>query len=193
MRQAGALLLVTVVAVVAVVGAAAASGSGPSPQTLYQRLLTTPISDAALPSAYSGAKTGVYSVSSTGKKHHEIGGVEIDLNDGDAVIIYMVFPTRADAVGDWKDANLKKHAKTSVSAPADFPWPALIANMSVKGKNVFGQSVTNGVTDLAFTSKNVIVQALTLSTDNKDSGDVVGSIKLGHYALKHLQALRAHG
>lgn len=161
-----------------------------SPQQLYQRLLTTPFADASLPSGFTGAKTGVYSVSSTGKKHHEIGGVEIDLNDGDAAIIYLVFPTHADAVGDWKDANLKKHAKTSVPAPAPFPWPALIANMSITGKNVFGKTVTNGATDLAFTSKNVIVQALTISTDNTDSGDITGSIKLGRSALKHLQALR---
>jgi hypothetical protein len=63
-------------------------------------------------------------------------------------------------------------------------------NQSITGKNVFGKKVTNGVTFLGFTSKNVIVSAATISTDNTESGDIPGTIRLGRYALKHLQALR---
>ena len=180
-------------AVLATIGATAlAAAATPSPQQIYQRLLTTPISDSALPSGFSGAKTDVLHLSSTFKKHHHhaVGGVAIDLNYGNAEILYFVFPTRADAVADWRDANLKKQAKTTVSAPADFPWPALIANMSVKTWSNVGTTATNGETEAAMTSKNVIVQAFTLSTHNTDSGDVVGSIRLARYALKHLQALR---
>lgn len=187
--KAGGIFAAVAAACVVVAGASART-SAPSPQQLYQRLLTTPLRASTLPSDFSSPKTGVYSVSSTGKKHHAVGGVEIDFNSGDAAIIYLVFPTRADSVADWKDANLKKQAKTTVPAPPTFPWPALIANSSIKGKNVFGKTVTNGVTDFAFTSKNVIVQAITTSTDNKESGDITGSIALGRFALKHLQALR---
>jgi hypothetical protein len=63
--------------------------------------------------------------------------------------------------------------------------------MSVTGKNAFGKTVTNGVTDFAFTLKNVIVQAITRSTDNADSGDIPGAIRLGRFGLRHLQAAQA--
>jgi hypothetical protein len=166
------------------------STTPPSPQTLYQRLLTSSIPDSALPSAYSSSSTGVSKPSDNAKRHHVVGEVEIDIDDGDAGIVYMVFPTRADAVADWKDANLRAHAKSTLNAPSSFPWPALIANQSVTGKNAFGKTVTNGVTALAFTSQNVIVEAVTTSVDNTESGDIPGAITLGRYALAHLQALR---
>lgn len=185
---AGAASLLTLTVFAATAGAETAQRSQ-TPRALYEALLTSSVS-GKLPSGFSTAKIGVSKLSDRAMKHHGVGGVEIDIDGGDAAIIYIVFPTRADAVADWKDVNLKQQAKSVITAPSRFPWPAVIANSSVTGNNVFGKKVTNGVTDLAFTSRNVIVQALTRSVDNKDSGDIPATIRLGDFALKHLNAIR---
>jgi len=190
MRRLGILVLAFgTTGLVCAVGALAGHAAV-SPQNLYQRLLTSSIPDSALPSGYYSSTTGISKPSDNAKRHHVVGEVEINLDNSDAVIDYIVFPTRADAVADWKDANMRGHAKSTLTAPPDFPWPALMINQSITGKNVFGKKVTNGVTFLGFTSKNVIVSAATISTDNTESGDIPGTIRLGRYALKHLQALR---
>lgn len=179
------------VAAGAVVASALAGTTVKSPRALYQALLTTGIR-SDLPSGFYSAQIGVGSLSDRAKRFHAVGEVDIDIDSGNALIIYIVFPSRANAVAEWNDArsDVKKHSKSILPAPPTFPWPALIANGSVTGKNAFDKSVTNGVTDLAFTSKNVIVQAMTLSTSNTESGDIPGAIRLGKAALKHLNKLR---
>jgi hypothetical protein len=185
----GVIALVVAAAVVLATGAVATAAK--SPRTVYTALLTTAIPSGSLPGAfkYDDAKIGTSEASKRAKSHHVIGEVEIDIGS-DAVVEYLVFPSRADAVAEWKDANLKGQAKTTLPAPPKFPWPAVIANSAITGKNVFGKKVKNGVTIFAFTSKNVIVEALTISTDNETSGDIPGAISLGTYALTHLNALR---
>lgn len=183
-----ALVLTGVLWVSASAPALGGTATAPSPTRVYQRLLTTSIPDSALPSGFYSSSVGIYKPSSQAQKHHAVGGVEIDLNGGDAALIYLVFATRADAVADWNDANLRSHAKSTLVPPAGFPGPGLIANMSIKGKNAFGKNVTNGVTDLAFVSKFVIVQAVTRSTDNTDSGDIPAAITLGRFGLARLNA-----
>jgi hypothetical protein len=185
-------MTVAVTAILCVCNAAAASHDAAAPvppKQLYQRLLTTSIPNSALPSGFSSAKIGIYTPSALSQKHHAVGGVEIDLNDGDDALVYIIFATRADAVADWKAADLRHKGKSVVAAPAAFPWPALIENSSITGKNLLGKTVTNGVTDLAFTAKNVIVQAVTRSTDNPNSGDIPATIKLGQFGLRHLQTI----
>ncbi|HUK97429.1 MAG TPA: hypothetical protein VLV46_07205 [Gaiellaceae bacterium] len=164
---------------------------GKSPRALYRALLATSIPASQLPSGYHSATVRVSSLSQNAKAHRVVGEVEVDI-DSDAVIVYEVFPTRADAIADWNAARaaLKKKSKSEVAAPPRFPWPAIIANSTITGKNLLGQTVTNGVTALNFTSRNVIVQAGTISTTNVDRGDVPGAIRLADFALKHLDAMR---
>ena len=152
------------------------------------KLVTTPIKSSQLPSGYYSAKVGLSKPSDNAKKHHVVGEVEVDI-DSDAGILYIVFPTRKDALADWYGADLKK-AKTRLPAPASFPKPSIIANSSITGNNAFGKKVTNGVTVLGYVSQNVIVEATTISTDNTESGDIPGAIALGRYALRHLSAVR---
>jgi hypothetical protein len=187
----GRAILAAVVAALCFAALAEAVTADRSPHALYRALLTTPIPPSQLPSGYHSARVGVSSLSNNAKAHHVVGEVEVDI-DSDAVIVYEVFRTRADAIADWNAARpaLKKKSKSQVAAPPRFPWPAIIANSTITGKNLLGQTVKNGVTALNFTSRNVIVQAGTISTTNVDSGDIPGAVRLGDFALKHLDALR---
>jgi hypothetical protein len=169
-------------------GLANAADQALSPRALVTRLLTTPIKQTQLPSGYYSAKVGVSKPSDIAKKHHVVGEVEIDL-DSDAVIVYIVFPTRADALADWYGADLKK-VKSRLPAPLTLPKPSGIFNTSITGNNAFGKKVTNGVTLVGFVSQNVIVEATNLSTDTTESGDVPGAIALARFALRHLSAVR---
>ena len=183
-------LPLTALALVAgcIAAGASAADRAVSPKALVNRLLTTPIRPSQLPSGYYSIKVGVSKPSDNAKKHHEVGEVEADL-DSDAGILYFVFPTRADALADWYDADFKK-AKSRLPAPATLPKPSGIFNASISGNNAFGKKVTNGVTFVAFVSQNVILEAFTISTDNTESGDVPGAIKLARFALRHLSAVR---
>jgi len=187
MTAAGCLLLLALGA-----GTALSASDAKSPSALYRALLTTPIKPSQLPSGFYSASPGIGSPSKNSKSHHIVGEVDENVDSGDAAIIYEVFPSRAMAVADWNAGkpNFKKEAKSQMAAPSKFPWPAIILNGSVTGKNAFGKTVTNGITNLAFTSQNVIVEAATISTSNTQSGDIPGAIQLGQFALQHLNALR---
>ena len=165
------LLATTTLAAIAGSAVAAGAGAGGhsrTPRALYEALLTKPTA-SKLPTGFHKARRVPYALNDQARRHHALGGVEIDI-DRDAAIIYLVYATRADAVADWKETNIKQHGTTSDTAPGRFPWPAVIINYSIAGKDVSGKTVTNGVTDLAFTSRNVIVQALTMSATKKASG-----------------------
>jgi hypothetical protein len=174
---------------------AASNGSAArhsSPQGLYQALLISSIPDSRLPRGLYSASTGVGTPSSRAKRHHAVGEVDININSGDAGIIYIVFASPKDALADWKDANVAHQSgiKSRLPAPG-FPTPSIIVNGSVAGNNAFGKKVTNGISDLAFVAGSVIVNAVTSSTANTDSGDVPRTIALGKLALRHLREVEA--
>ncbi len=144
-----------------------------------------------MPSGFYSAKTGVSTPSSRAKHHHVVGKVEIDIDSGDAGIIYLVFPSHADALADWNETDVgHQHGVKSQLAAPGFPTPALIVNSSFTGNNVFGKKVTNGVSTLVFVTANVIVDAVTISTSNTDSGDVPATVELGKLALRHLRSVQ---
>jgi hypothetical protein len=159
-----------------------------SPQALFERLLTRSVS-AELPAGLSSARRVPYVLSDQARKHNAVGGVEIDMGRY-ASIIYIVYATRSDAIADWKETNIRSHGASWHKAPARFPWPAIVIDYSVAGKSSSGKTVTNGVTDLVFTSRNVIVQALTMSGTKPDRGNLATTVRVGAFALKHLNALR---
>jgi hypothetical protein len=166
----------------------AGADSSSSPQMLFERLLTTSVA-GELPAGFHSARRVPYVLNDTARKHNAVGGVEIDI-DRYAAIIYIVYPRRGDAVADWKETNIKRHGASWGPAPVRFPTPAVVINYSVVGKNRSGKTITNGITDLVYTSRNVIVQALTMSTTDKHHGNIKTSARLGDFALKHLKALR---
>jgi len=174
----------TVVLAGAVSAAPAQLSRRPSAQAIYRALLTTPVRAGSLPGNFYSAKVTVGKPSKRAKSHHVVGEVEIDIDSGDAAIFYSVFPTRTDAVADWRDADLKG-IKTTLRAP-QFHQPAAIYNGSFTGKNAFGKKVTNGFTVVGSTPGRVIVSAATTSTESTESGDIPGAIALERFELRHL-------
>ena len=163
-----------------------------SPRALYQALLTSSIPDSQLTHRFYSASTGAGAPSSSAKRHRAVGEVDIDLDGGDAEIIYVVFSLRKDALADWKGANPAHQSgiKSHLPAPG-FPAPAIIVNGSVTRKDMFDKKVTNGFSELAFVAGSVIVKAVTRSTASTANGDVPGTFVLGKLALRHLREVEA--
>jgi hypothetical protein len=179
------------VILVGAVAAAARASSSMSPETLYFRLLKSPVGPG-LPVGYTAGTVGRGSLSKRAQRFHAVGEVDVIIDDGDAAIDFIVFPSRAAAVADWKDSKSDFHKNTDsqLTAPPDLPWPAIIGNSSLTGKDAYGKVITNGITSLSFTPKNVIVQTFTISSDHVGRGDVPATIRLARYALRHLRAIR---
>jgi hypothetical protein len=65
------------------------------------------------------------------KSHHVIGEVVVKIDNGRAQIFYVVFPTRVDAVANWRDADAElTNIKSRLPAPPQFPKPSAILNGS---------------------------------------------------------------
>jgi len=161
-----------------------------SPTSLYTALLTTKF--GALPAGHYSAKVGTDTLDDRDTKHHAIGRVLVTI-DSDSGVEYSVFPT-------WQDARDRFNEKpkapsggkiTVVGKVPGFRIQSVWINGSITGKNVFGKTVTNGATLMCARSDIVIVCADTTSTDNEQSGDVPGTIKLLRAGLAHLNAVRA--
>src|SRR6516165_6298552 len=97
MRRAAALTG-CVLLLAAVSGSAFAGSAAKTPYGLYEALLTTAIPDSQLPTGHFSAKPGIGSLSSNSKSHHAVGEVDVDIDDGQAAVVYEIFPTRALAV-----------------------------------------------------------------------------------------------
>jgi hypothetical protein len=172
---------------------ASAAGSRVTPAALYLKLLSSSIPSSQLPSGDYSASTGIESPSSNAKSNHVEGEVEIDIDGGDAAIEYDIFPSKADALADWKDADFSHEQNVTTLPVTGFPKPAEIINASETGDNAFGKKVTNGVSLLAFVVGYVIVEAATRSTTNTRSGDIPGAIALGKLAISHLESVESSG
>jgi hypothetical protein len=183
-RQAA---LVTGLMVALLAAQAAQSRPARTPQQLLSALLAAKIGGSALPHGYKSPQVARYTVTSTAKGHHAVGGAEITADGGNEAIIYIVFRTNADAKADFSHANLA--GKTTASAPSSVPKPSVVVNTSASG-TVSGKNVTIGITDVAFVQGNVLVQAATTSASSKKHGDVAGAIALAKFASKHLQSVQ---
>jgi hypothetical protein len=165
------------------------------PTALYQALLTT--SYGKVPSGFYDAKVGVDDLSKLDKRHHAVGAVLVTIGGAaDAAIYYTVFPTAADA----KARLAEPHGSTSgdirlvsyrtMGRVPGFRRPCVWATMTIEGTNAFGKTVRNGVTAMGIARGNVVISTATISTDNEQSGDVPGALRLLKSALAHLSAIK---
>jgi len=179
-------LLVTFTA--ALVSVPAAAAKTPSPKTLYSALLTTTIPDSALPSGFTGAKTSYAQPSKTSVKYGAVGEVTVSVDglDPNDAIAFTVFPDSSSALAD-----LHHGIPSTEKQPGPvhgFSASVLLA-YSVKGKNILGHEVTDGVSDAAAAVGNVLVQGVTTSADSTESGNVPAAISLLRAAVKYEQSL----
>jgi hypothetical protein len=178
------LIVFTLVTVaLSLVGTAAAS-----PQSLYRGLLTSRYT--GLPSAYYKATVGSDSLEKKDKLHHAVGSVLVNIDNSDAAVIYTVFPSRDDVAGRFRDPAERptsfKEWQRMGTVPGFAKTRSRWINGTIEGKNVFGKTVRNGITAMYVQKANVIVGAITVSTDNEASGDVPGTIVLLRSGLAHL-------
>jgi hypothetical protein len=154
-----------------------------SPQTLYKALLATPLTKSQLPAGFHSAKVKAKANGPTPSRHHAVGEVEVILDSGQARVVYVIFPTRANALGNHADGvkalKTMKGLKVQLSAPG-VPTPSLIINSSENGLEV---------TQVSFVAGNVEINAQTFSS-SATGGDVESTLRLALFALRHINALK---
>jgi hypothetical protein len=162
-----------------------------SPKAAYQALIKVPRGKTALPKGYESPTLGPVPPSSTAKRHHAIGAVAISLTKpgtAGARILYLVFPTRADALADWKEASVGI-PPTRLTPPSFLPRPSTMFNAAVVAADTPGKTMSFGTTTIAYVTGNFIVEVDTSSTSNKTQGDILGTIALAHFAAVHLASV----
>ena len=163
--------------------AGTASGAGPSPQKLYRALLSARISASELPAGFSSPRTMNNAPGPNPKRHHVVGEVEIDLNGGQSAIVYVVFPTKADALAAYADGlrELKTtKGVTAVRSPVPgVPSPSVAVDASAQGL---------GITQVTLVSGNVEIATETARHGGKH-GDRAGTVALAKAALRHLASI----
>jgi hypothetical protein len=128
-----------------------------SPRQLYQGLLkTAPAS--SLPPALRGSKTRSARLSAGSRSHHAVGAVEI--GNAQALVGFLVFPTRALALADLKAFPPDKGPnKVITNRPTGFPRPAYLIH-----------AVGNGyeAVYLVFILDNLLVNSWTYGTKGSE-------------------------
>jgi hypothetical protein len=190
MRRVAILLAATGLAAAAAAATAAHAGNL-SPQALYKALVKLPHGTTALPAGYTSPTLGPLKPSSNAKRHHVIGEVSIGLSKSGtegARILYIVFPTHADALADWKDGT--SHLPTTrLTPPSNLPTPVVLFNAPVTTKSSSGKTTTVGTTSLAYVSGNLIIEVDTSSTTSKAHGDPGAVSALAAFAASHLASV----
>lgn len=170
---------------------AAPAGASTSPAKLYQALLTT--SFKGLPSGFYSAEVGTDDLDAKDKRHHAIGAVIVTVG-GEAAISYVVYPTKEDVAQRFRekpstDDSQVKSFRVVGKVPSYWYTRSQWINATLEGKNAFGKTVRNGATIVVVQRRNVIVTALTISTDNEQSGDVPGALRLLKAGIAHVDRL----
>jgi hypothetical protein len=176
----------SLVATAALVLAGTAVAATPSPQKVYRALLSTRIAASELPAGFTSPRIMNNTPGPNPKRHHVVGEVEIDLNGGQSAIVYVVFPTKADALAAYNDGvrDLKTtQGVVSFRSPAPgLPKPSVTVDASASGL---------GLTQVTLASGNVEIATETARHGGKH-GDRAGSLALAKAALRHLAVVERH-
>jgi hypothetical protein len=165
---------------------AAGASASKSPADLATALAHAKVTGAQLPDGYKSPVVAAYKITAGDKKHGAVGGASIVADNGGQVVIYIVFKTSAQAKADFEHGNFG--SASHKAAPGSIPKPNVEVNTSTSG-TVGANTVTIGITDVAFPYKNVLVQAATSSQTNTKHGDVAGAVALARFALSHLKSV----
>jgi hypothetical protein len=158
-----------------------------SPKAFYNALLKTP-TPALLPDGYQTTRIASVPASPTAKRHHVVGEVAVlstKRGTAGARILYIVFPTRAAALADWKD-RARWLPSNRLPPPAFLPKPSVMFSAQARVKNSAGKLLLYGTTTLAYVTGNVVVEVDTSSATSTVRGDILGAIALAQFARRHL-------
>jgi hypothetical protein len=157
-----------------------AAARPPSPRTLCKALLATPLAQSQLPAGFRAAKPVRTSPSSRTRRHHVVCEVEIDFRNGKDAIFYIVFPTRLDALGNFKDGLKAAQGVVSRRSAPSLPQPAVLLS---------GRSQGVGFTTTGSVMRNVNIAVVTTSSaSGSTSGNETGALALATFAVRHLTA-----
>jgi len=154
-----------------------------SPKALVQALLAARV---APPAGFSSPMTTKAVPGADPRRHHVVGEVEIDFNGGSARVVFAVFPTRADALGNHADGlrilPTEKGVHSYRTAVPGLPRPSVIVEASAGDV---------GVTQISFVADNVEVAAQTAVLHAKQ-GNPPATLELATFALRQLRAVERH-
>ncbi len=177
-RACAALLIVLGTMAVVTTGSRASTGQR-SPKAILHALLTSSIKADEIPHGLSKPRPSGFANTRHTSEHHALGGVQIFFAGGAyASIIYVVFPSRADAVADFE---------TIPGGPGDVQSPAPFF-LPKPSKRIDSASV--GVTGVEYVDGNVLVLA-DAQSQAAGHGDSATAIALARLAATHLAATRA--
>ena len=162
-----------------------------SPKAIYQALLKIPKTPTALPDGYQSPTLGPSPASPVATSHHVIGEVAIGLSktgtDG-ARILYIIFPTHADALADWNHGT-SALPRPRLTPPASAPRPAAMFDAAAHPKNSAGKTLSVGTTTLAYVTGTIIVEIDTSSLSTLKHGDTAAMPGLAAFAVAHLKSV----
>jgi hypothetical protein len=131
------------------------------------------------------------------RRRHALGAITITSSDRHARVLYIVFPSHADAVAAFetmatiKWLGMQSYKVTGdVTIPSSLPRLAWASHAVSKERDVHGRSVTIGQTVVLFVDDNVIgiTDVGSLSTGLR--ADAPRALALAEFALAHLRAAR---
>jgi hypothetical protein len=163
-----------------------AAAAAITPKGLLHALVTTPWPASALPPHVTVHQAGAVSPSVQGLRFHAVGEIAFVFKGPDPVdeVLFEVFPSKADALGDLTHPRLQPGDKLRGAVPG-IPHSAIITGTVVES----GRTV--GVTLVGAVRNNVIVQAIASSTTTKTEGHTAEAMALLKAALAHLAQLTA--
>jgi hypothetical protein len=164
-------VLAAAVAAVSLVIATSADALRPSPITVYRALFTTFPPESQLPRGFGDPAIGSSTPSGNALKHGAIGGQEVLLffNSADALVSYIVFPSRAEALAYFADVKNGPRGNRAPTAFHSLPKPVRLF-------------VNRDGTDVTLVDGNVRVGVSTRTTAE--------SIALTRFAVRHLEQMR---
>ena len=154
--------------------AATASAGSPSPKALYNALLVAPVKGATPTPGRPG---------SLSRRHHVVGELLITFANGHSRIVYGVFPTHADALGNYADGikalkKIRSVTKVAKTVPG-LPKPSVLVNATQSGI---------GVTQVTFVFGNVELVSQSIREQAKSGNEKLAK-SLAGLALRHLKSV----
>src|SRR5262249_894501 len=128
-----------------------------------------------LPSGYRSSKTRTRPFEASAKSHHAVGEVEVNLAaPTNALIVYVIFPTRTAALAYFtdgvKEIKTQHGVKLRLNTLQGLPKPPPVIP-------------AGGVTQVTCFSKNVTINAVS-------TRGYADALTIAHLALRHLNAVR---
>src|SRR5689334_14294990 len=158
-----------------------------SPQGLLQALLGTPFTAAELPPGFSSPQLQSSDPGDGPRQFRALGGAGIELRGPDTGdgILYIVYPTAADARGRFDRAGpTEGNTLTSTFTPAGFTAPARCLTGLTTSNGVRG-----GTTVCIVLVDNVEVWGISQVRGDAQRGNNDSAIALAQAGLFHLQRL----